>query len=189
MGADGTRYYYAHLESFAAGLTDGAKVIRGDILGTVGMTGDATGPHLHFEIHPNGGAAVDPAPYLDRWLAQAASTASALSGDPVSLSLPLLGLVGPQPSSKAAHSSSTSHSPFGTRPLRDAAAFHGVTHSAPLPLLAFVLAGVVWIVMRRHQHRVLGQALAEARAERVPLGFDPSDPLWSARKEAGPQRT
>jgi murein DD-endopeptidase MepM/ murein hydrolase activator NlpD len=39
----------------------------------VGNTGDAepTPPHLHFEIHPDGGDAVDPHPFLVRWLARA----------------------------------------------------------------------------------------------------------------------
>jgi hypothetical protein len=76
--ADGTEYYYAHLSSFARSTATGATVAQGDILGSVGSTGDATGPHLHFEIRPRGGGAVDPTPYLDRWLAQANATVRAL---------------------------------------------------------------------------------------------------------------
>ncbi|MDP3718398.1 MAG: M23 family metallopeptidase [Acidobacteriota bacterium] len=45
-------YYYAHLEGYAAGLKDGDRVKRGDLLGYVGTTGNAPKdtPHLHFAI-------------------------------------------------------------------------------------------------------------------------------------------
>ena len=62
----GTYYVYAHLSGFAPGLTKGSKVVKGQLLGYVGDTGNpgAGNYHLHFEIHPNGGAAVDPLPLL-----------------------------------------------------------------------------------------------------------------------------
>ena len=62
VGESGTRYYYAHLSQFAAGLHDGQVVEGGDLVGYVGDTGNAKGGamHLHFEIHPNGGPAIDP---------------------------------------------------------------------------------------------------------------------------------
>ena len=60
----GTYYYYAHLVAFADGITKGATVTAGQLLGFVGMTGNASGPHLHFEIHPNGGTSVNPYPAL-----------------------------------------------------------------------------------------------------------------------------
>ena len=46
-------YYYAHLDRYAPGLREGAKLDRGDPIGTVGSTGNASpsGPHLHFAIH------------------------------------------------------------------------------------------------------------------------------------------
>ncbi|WP_421838817.1 M23 family metallopeptidase [Novosphingobium sp.] len=45
-------YYYAHLDSYAAGLVEGMSVTQGQVLGFVGSTGDAdpAAPHLHFAI-------------------------------------------------------------------------------------------------------------------------------------------
>ena len=63
---DKTYYFYAHLSKFADGLTVGSVVTRGQLIGYVGDTGDP-GPgnyHLHFEVHPKGGAPVDPYPLL-----------------------------------------------------------------------------------------------------------------------------
>ncbi len=50
---------YAHLQDFADGLRPGARVAQGETIGTVGMTGWTTGPHLHFEFLVNG-VHVDP---------------------------------------------------------------------------------------------------------------------------------
>jgi len=61
-GESGTSYYYAHLSAFALNVVDGTLVEPGDVVGFVGNTGNAitTPPHLHFEIHPGGGPAIDP---------------------------------------------------------------------------------------------------------------------------------
>ncbi len=62
--ADGTYYFYAHLSAFAPDLRVGSKVQAGQIIGFVGRTGNAGVAHLHFEVHPRGGAAVNPTPIV-----------------------------------------------------------------------------------------------------------------------------
>ena len=66
VGASGTRYYYAHLSGYAPNLTEGLVVNAGDLVGFVGNTGNAisTPAHLHFEVHPDGGPAINPYPLL-----------------------------------------------------------------------------------------------------------------------------
>lgn len=64
-GDDGNQYWYMHLQSHT--VPDGARVSAGQQTGTNGDTGNARGtPHLHFELHPGGGAAVNPYSLLRR---------------------------------------------------------------------------------------------------------------------------
>jgi murein DD-endopeptidase MepM/ murein hydrolase activator NlpD len=66
-------YYYAHLERYAAGVSEGAAIRKGNLIGYVGSTGNAPAatPHLHFSIFKLGpekqwwrGAAMNPFPVL-----------------------------------------------------------------------------------------------------------------------------
>ena len=45
-----TDFYYAHLDTYADGVEIGTRVRKGDVIGTVGSTGNARGPHLHFQV-------------------------------------------------------------------------------------------------------------------------------------------
>jgi peptidoglycan hydrolase-like protein with peptidoglycan-binding domain len=62
--ADGTYFHYAHLSAFAEGAGLGATVVAGQVIGYNGSTGSSSTPHLHFEYHPFGGAAVNPYPLI-----------------------------------------------------------------------------------------------------------------------------
>jgi hypothetical protein len=94
-GASGTTYLYIHLNNdltrsndnrgrcvpgiaYAPRLRSGQRVRAGQLVGYVGDSGDADGinPHLHFELHPNGGAAVSPY----RWLRTARKVLFAAPG-------------------------------------------------------------------------------------------------------------
>ncbi len=63
---DQRSFYYAHLDSIA--VVAGERVARGDLLGTVGNTGNAvtTNPHLHFGIYKFAQGAIDPLPLVGR---------------------------------------------------------------------------------------------------------------------------
>lgn len=59
LHADGLETMYAHQSRIADGIVPGANIRQGQIIGLVGTTGNATGPHLHYEIHVDG-EPVDP---------------------------------------------------------------------------------------------------------------------------------
>ena len=80
-------FYYAHLGARANGLREGQQVRQGDVIGYVGATGNASTPHLHFEIQHRDqgrrwwrGQAVNPYPYLLAGEAPAGHFVAAVSG-------------------------------------------------------------------------------------------------------------
>lgn len=74
---DGTYWYLAHLQ--AVHVATGDEVGVGATVGSVGDSGNAKGgaPHVHVEVHPHGGEAIDPKPLLDRAYADALAAAPA----------------------------------------------------------------------------------------------------------------
>lgn len=50
----GIETLYGHMHGFAKGVRSGSRVSQGDVIGYVGSTGLASGPHLHYEFHVNG---------------------------------------------------------------------------------------------------------------------------------------
>lgn len=60
---DGTMTLYAHMLSGSRQVIEGQVVSQGQVIGTVGSTGNSSGPHLHFEVRKNG-YCVNPLPYL-----------------------------------------------------------------------------------------------------------------------------
>ena len=101
----GTYWYLTHLSGIAPGLVEGASVTTGQIVGFIGTSGNARGtpPHVHVEIHPGGGEAVDPKLVLDTFIAdaagqvpqivtayQASRAATTATGSPVAVALPPL---------------------------------------------------------------------------------------------------
>jgi murein DD-endopeptidase MepM/ murein hydrolase activator NlpD len=71
-GRDGTAYYFAHMLERSEGITVGARVRVGSLLGYVGDSGNAAGgsPHTHMQIH-RGGVPVPPKTIVDSWLDEA----------------------------------------------------------------------------------------------------------------------
>ncbi len=52
--ANGYVTTYSHMSTFGRGVSEGARVRQGQIIGTIGNTGLSTGPHLHYEVVVNG---------------------------------------------------------------------------------------------------------------------------------------
>jgi murein DD-endopeptidase MepM/ murein hydrolase activator NlpD len=111
---------YGHLDAFAAGIRQGARVRQGDIIGTVGQTGLATGPHLHYEFRVND-QQVDPLTLdLPRSMPLAGAAAGALPGS----------ADGPGGAARTRHGNELAHAriAFGSQ-----AATAGRRHESPSP--------------------------------------------------------
>ena len=144
---DGTYFYYAHLDTISPLIYPGMKVQPGQVLGTVGDTGNAEGgmPHLHFEIHPGGGDPVPPAPYLDAWLAAALDEARGIHGQPAAAPAflpPISGTLGDQATALPAQPAS-----FG----RDSTS-----------TLLFLIPGAVVLWWRRRRNAAFAAILDDA---------------------------
>ena len=90
---NGFQTRYAHMRAFRNGVVVGTRVLQGEVIGYVGMTGLATGPHLHYEMLQSGRhmdplsvdlPPGDPVPSDDRmrWLDEAAARVALLDGIP-----------------------------------------------------------------------------------------------------------
>jgi hypothetical protein len=62
--ADGTYFFYAHMQKFVDGLQVGSSYQAGDVIGYVGHTGNTLLDHLHLEVHPAGGDPINPFPIV-----------------------------------------------------------------------------------------------------------------------------
>jgi murein DD-endopeptidase MepM/ murein hydrolase activator NlpD len=72
QASDGLAFFYAHCQAGSVAVSAEQPVRAGQQLCRVGQTGDATAPHLHFEIWVGGwrvgsGYPIDPLPYLEAW--------------------------------------------------------------------------------------------------------------------------
>ena len=61
---NGTYVTYLHMDTLAPEMALGVPVTAGQVVGTLGSTGNSATPHLHFEVHPGGGAPVNPFPLV-----------------------------------------------------------------------------------------------------------------------------
>jgi murein DD-endopeptidase MepM/ murein hydrolase activator NlpD len=79
QGISGRAFFFAHFQKGSTAVVLGQPVAAGTPLGRVGATGDASGPHLHFEIWEGGwpaGHPIDPLPQLRAWAGTGAGAAS-----------------------------------------------------------------------------------------------------------------
>ena len=64
QGDSGDRWYYAHLDGYAPGISTGVSVSAGQVVGYVGSTGNASVPHLHIGYLPGGAYYANPYPIM-----------------------------------------------------------------------------------------------------------------------------
>jgi murein DD-endopeptidase MepM/ murein hydrolase activator NlpD len=61
---DGHYFFYAHMQRVASGIQVGSRVTAGQLVGYLGQTGNAGGPHLHLEVHLPNGSPINPYPLV-----------------------------------------------------------------------------------------------------------------------------
>jgi peptidase M23-like protein len=93
---DGSYWYYAHLVSYATGLSSGDRVKTGRIIGRCGASGDATVPHVHFALFTAEHVAVDPMRALIFWLRGAQKSLPGMRHQPERRPVPALLLPAPR---------------------------------------------------------------------------------------------
>jgi LysM repeat protein len=163
---DGSYAVYCHLSAFEG--PDARTVAAGEVIGYVGRTGNAGTNHLHFELHPKGGAAVDPydsvsavdphktlppaattttAPALPASTAPGATTYTVVAGDSWWRIATRLGL---RPETLAAANAATIDAPLHPGRILSLPARTSTPTTTPPPsnTTATVAAGVVHVVVK-----------------------------------------
>lgn len=152
-GPDKTYYVMAHMSADAAGLATGSVVTQGEVVGYVGDSGDASGPHCHFEVHPLGGAGIDPKPILDAWQAAAIAAAPALIQSIEEAQHPTTTTVAPLPVAPSAPQAALPSPLGGAVPIRETAQ-GSPTALALVGLIVLLAAGTLSVRdLRRSRSR------------------------------------
>jgi murein DD-endopeptidase MepM/ murein hydrolase activator NlpD len=162
----GTSFVYMHLSGVANGIAVGRPVRQGNVVGFVGESGNASSPHLHFEIRP-GGVAIPPKPLVDRWLLIAEARArylvrTMMTPEPASFSLRpvetttgLAGMSRIQPANDVAVSWFSSTGSSTGLPARPA------TAGWPLAVVALVGSAVAGLLRLSRRRRGAAQPVTE----------------------------
>lgn len=79
VGDSGNTYVYGHMANPTEYVKAGQRVSEGQRIASAGSAGQSTGPHLHFEVHPQkewrAGSQIDPLPFLRRGIGKVADAA------------------------------------------------------------------------------------------------------------------
>lgn len=181
---DGTYFYYAHLDAFAADVRFNLRVEQGDIIGFVGDSGNAAGtpPHLHFQIHPDNGAAIPPVDHLDGWLEEARAKVllvrdrSGLDGLPTMVAPPAAGSADVAEGSASVGEGSADASSAEQLATRRTG-YTGHEDSSQSIAVFLALTGVAWYFLRRRSVFAGAGASSGSEPDVVPAVPDVPDVL------------